>query len=608
MTDLQLKGLKELNIDVNSYGYPLEIKKIENGIEVLFDGKKIVIGYGKDNEFYRAFALLNAKGLKESFEIRQQCHFDTLSIMADNSRNAVMTVETAKLWIRKMALMGYNQLQMYTEDTFEVENHPFFGYKRGKYLQSEIKEIVEYAEIFGIEVIPAIQTLAHFTALKHWQPFVEHIDCEDILMVDDDRTYQLIEDILIAVKKCYKSRRINIGMDEAHMLGLGKFLDKNGYEPRFSILTRHLKKVLELLEKHGFEPMMWSDMFFRASIAPDYFYDTPKKFPEEMKKQIPDGVKLIYWDYYGNGRKKYECMIDTHLQLEKEIWFAGGVWTWMGFAPMNVYSNVCTKAALKSCIKKGIKNVIMTLWGDDGAECQMLMGLSGLSYASELAYGNEKNVKQVFKSITGVSFDDWNKLDYPNIIELPYKVHNSNCCKYYLYNDYFFGIMDPCVKENCVKIYQNYTIRLRMCANKYPEWSEIFTSMADLCSALAVKSTLGLRTRELYKNKDKQGLKELINDYKLAYKRIEKFYNSLRTVWYKYNKPNGFEVQDVRLGGLLLRTKSCITQIKAYADGKIDKILELEEECLPYQGDESKDAFLSSYNKIFSPCDIAHIC
>ena len=88
---------------------------------------------------------------------------------------------------------------------------------------------------------------------------------------------------------------------------------------------------------------------------------------------------------------------------------------------------------------------------------------------------------------------------------------------------------------------------------------------------------------------------------------LEKFYHSLRTAWYKYNKPNGFEVQDVRLGGLMQRTKNCILELEDFVNGKINSILELEEECLPYQGEESKDAFLSSFNKIFSPCDIANI-
>ena len=52
-------------------------------------------------------------------------------------------------------------------------------------------------------------------------------------------------------------------MDEAHNLGLGKYLDKNGYSSRFEIMSKHLKRVLEIAEKYGYSCTMWSDMFFR---------------------------------------------------------------------------------------------------------------------------------------------------------------------------------------------------------------------------------------------------------------------------------------------------------------------------------------------------------
>ena len=59
-------------------------------------------------------------------------HFDTFGIMIDCSRNAVMTVEELKKFISLVSKMGYNQLQLYTEDTYEIEGEPFFGYKRGR--------------------------------------------------------------------------------------------------------------------------------------------------------------------------------------------------------------------------------------------------------------------------------------------------------------------------------------------------------------------------------------------------------------------------------------------------------------------------------------------
>lgn len=41
--------------------------------------------------------------------------------------------------------MGLNMLQLYTEDTFEVEGEPLFGYLRGKFTTRELASIDDYA-------------------------------------------------------------------------------------------------------------------------------------------------------------------------------------------------------------------------------------------------------------------------------------------------------------------------------------------------------------------------------------------------------------------------------------------------------------------------------
>ena len=41
-------------------------------------------------------------------------------------------------------------------------------------------------------------------------------------------------------------------------------------------------------------------------------------------------------------------------------------------------------------------------------------------------------------------------------------------------------------------------------------------------------------------------------------------------------------MQDLRLGGLLQRMKSCLSRLEDYRDGKVSSIPELEEELLPY--------------------------
>lgn len=59
---------------------------------------------------------------------------------------------------------------------------------------------------------------------------------------------------------------------------------------------------------------------------------------------------------------------------------------------------------------------------------------------------------------------------------------------------------------------------------------------------------------------------------------VKKGYNSFRKVWYTERKGNGFEVQDIRFGGLERRLKNCKQILSDYINGEIEKIEELEED------------------------------
>ena len=102
--------------------------------------------------------------------------------------------------------------------------------------------------------------------------------------------------------------------------------------------------------------------------------------------------------------------------------------------------------------------------------------------------------------------------------------------------------------------------------------------MAAYCDVLSIKFDLGKRVRAAYAETDKETLKKLAeNDFPECIKRMRIFYETFRTQWYTVNKTYGFEIQDLRLGGLILRMESCRERLLDYCDGKIDKIEELEE-------------------------------
>lgn len=74
---------------------------------------------------------------------------------------------------------------------------------------------------------------------------------------------------------------------------------------------------------------------------------------------------------------------------------------------------------------------------------------------------------------------------------------------------------------------------------------------------------------------EKSALESLISDYERLIVLIDEFYNAFKEQWEKENKPNGFEVQDIRIGGLRLRVQHCKERIENFVSGKISAIEEL---------------------------------
>ena len=142
-------------------------------------------------------------------------------VMLDCSRNAVMKPAVVKKLIDYLKKFGYNTLELYTEDTFRPDGEPYFGYLRGGYTGADIREIDAYAASRGVELIPCIQTLAHFTNLVKLPAYGDIVDTADILLIDEEKTYALLDKLFAFAAENFTSRYINIGMDEAHMVWLG---------------------------------------------------------------------------------------------------------------------------------------------------------------------------------------------------------------------------------------------------------------------------------------------------------------------------------------------------------------------------------------------------
>ena len=126
--------------------------------------------------------------------------------------------------------------------------------------------------------------------------------------------------------------------------------------------------------------------------------------------------------------------------------------------------------------------------------------------------------------------------------------------------------------------YQAISKRLKTLANRRSQFSYLYKTAYRLSEYLEIKSTLTVDIDNAYKNGDRKALEQLVNTtIPSAEKRLRAFITSFTKQWHTDSKPFGFEVQEFRLYGGLARLVSVRKKLKAYLDGKINKILELEE-------------------------------
>lgn len=377
-------------------------------LSLLMDGERLTveapdISAAARGLFLAACALRDGKDIPELHQTR---HIASCGMMLDMSRGGVMTVEAVKGMIDAHAALGLNLMMLYTEDTYTVPEAPYLGYLRGRYTEKELREMDDYAAESGVELVPCVQTLAHLEQFLQWDVNRDIKDNDCVLMIDEPKTYAWIRVALTAFRRCFRTNRIHIGMDEAHGVGLGEYYQKHGAVNRFELLNRHLNRVVDICKELGFKPIMWSDMFYRLGSKNNDYYDTDAVVPESAIAQIPD-VALCYWDYYHTDEQFYAGMLEGHRKMGKEVVFAGGIWTWSGILPHVRKTNATMYPALRACLKAGIGTVLATSWGDDGCETDYRLALNQLPIYSEHVWLGEDctraEVERMGERLTGLS-------------------------------------------------------------------------------------------------------------------------------------------------------------------------------------------------------------
>lgn len=542
-----------------------ETARIEAGAD------RLTIHYTTPACAFRALATIMsdaaANRLTESSS--SAAYFPSRGAMIDASRNGVPHLEMLRYLVRRLALMGFNRLLMYCEDTIAVPGEPLVGYFRGGYSAEDLRELDDYAASFGIEVVPAIQTLGHLEQVLQWPKYWPLRDTPRVLLASEPAVYEFIEKLIAAATAPFRSKRIHIGLDEAHGVGSGVYQQRHGPTRPFEVLTSHLAAVAEICERRGLDPMIWSDMFFRLGSPKNHYYDRESSVPDGTKKQIPPGVDLVYWDYYHRDEDFYDEWIARHRALGEVPVFATGVWTWNRFWAELPHSLATIAPGMAAARRGGVSEVFATLWGDDGTECDLLSALPGLEFfAGECFEGGRELVAEQFRGSCDADWEAWCSVSAMDVAEghTGRDGDADNLAKMVLWQDPLLGFLEKHMPAGLSARYAAQQTTFEAAA-ALPGNNRRLAHPARLAGALSLKARLHEVLRPAYQQRDHVALRNLADHLIPALQHaLDAVHESHRALWQELYQPYGWDVVDRRYGGLRARLDSLALSLELHLE------------------------------------------
>lgn len=253
-------------------------------------------------------------------------HYGHRGLSLDCSRH-FFTADEVKKVIDQMTRVKLNVLHWHLVDDqgwrIECKTLPLLHETTGTYYtQEEIRSVIEYARVRGMEIIPEIDMPGHtrsmIAAYPHLSCFGEKTELcqfggifEKIFCPGKDETFEFIEKLLTEVCALFPDDRFHIGGDEApktewkkcphckarmEALGLTDYEDLQGY---------FTKRVVAILKKHGKRTVCWNDVLESKDVDTENIiqywtaqHEAPvPAFIERGGKVIFSNMSALYFDY-----------------------------------------------------------------------------------------------------------------------------------------------------------------------------------------------------------------------------------------------------------------------------------------------------------------------
>ena len=349
-------GTKDVTVSI----VPL-LDREEYTLSIDADGIRITASY--DEGLYRAatslLQLLRKQGTQLKYaRIQDKPELRRRGYMLDISRGRIPTVETVKSLIDFLSGLKYNEFQLYFEGMcFDYSAYPEYTADFVCLTPADILELDQYCADRFIDLVPNQNSFGH---LACW---LEHPEFWHLGLYEGDMTpgtlnplleesYEFVSKLYESVLPYFRSKFVNIGLDEAYGLGkyqIEEYCKEHGNDKVFMDWLNRLNTLTT--KKYGKSVMFWADMIYNY---------------QNLYHQIPKDAIALEWGYE---------LIQSQMMTEHCISFKNAgikyyvcpsVNTHMAFTGRFDVTSFNIRTSAELATRFGAEGILLTDWGNAG--------------------------------------------------------------------------------------------------------------------------------------------------------------------------------------------------------------------------------------------------
>jgi hypothetical protein len=299
----------------------------------------------------------------------------------DISRGPVPTLDYMKKQVRLLAEYKMNMFSLYIEHVFDFESEPLLAPKEGSLNAKQIKELIDYAKKYYVEIVPEQQAFGHLHHVLKTEKFSDMAETPHghVLTPTSEKSYDFINRMYSEMVPLFPAPLFHIGADETFELGRGQTAERVEQIGLGRVYLDHLKRVTEIMKPYNKRLLFWGD------IAMHY---------PELLGILPKDVIAVPWNY--GARPNFDSMLKPYKDAGLDMIVAPGANNWNMIYPNTTVAFENIRNFVRDGQKFGAMGMLNTTWDDDG-EALFELTWPPLVFGAAAAWQRTANPYQILR-------------------------------------------------------------------------------------------------------------------------------------------------------------------------------------------------------------------